>query len=267
MTISDAELRVLVRVTGDYETSGKGYAMVAGNFDGQGISCGVLQWNIGQGSLQPMVLSVGKAVVLSTMPTFGTQMWTAANAPIGEGLAIVRGWQTGGKLGTVAARELGALMVSPSMIAAQDAGIRKTARAAETEADAWAAARGGGPRTLREMALFFDIATQNGSSAGIDHADVVSFRTAVTPGKADDLICDWLLAQKKTVAGYADGVKNAALWRNAPDAAELDLLILGYLRANKANPNWRVDVMNRKGAIALRRGWVHKGLMDYTSLF
>jgi len=48
--------RVLT-MTAAFETA-RGYpgcfGTVAGNFDGQGISFGVLQWNIGQGSLQPL---------------------------------------------------------------------------------------------------------------------------------------------------------------------------------------------------------------------
>ncbi len=45
-------------LTGTFET-GKGipdcFAGISGNFDGQGISFGVLQWNFGQGSLQPLL--------------------------------------------------------------------------------------------------------------------------------------------------------------------------------------------------------------------
>ncbi|WP_457621446.1 peptidoglycan-binding domain-containing protein [Persephonella sp.] len=45
-------------LTGTFET-GKGFpdcfAGITGDFDGQGISFGVLQWNFGQGSLQPLL--------------------------------------------------------------------------------------------------------------------------------------------------------------------------------------------------------------------
>jgi hypothetical protein len=34
-----------------FETSGKGWAKITGDFDRNGVSCGVLQWNIGRGSL------------------------------------------------------------------------------------------------------------------------------------------------------------------------------------------------------------------------
>jgi peptidoglycan hydrolase-like protein with peptidoglycan-binding domain len=45
-------------LTGTFETSTAApecFCGLAGNFDGQGISFGVLQWNLGQGTLQPML--------------------------------------------------------------------------------------------------------------------------------------------------------------------------------------------------------------------
>jgi hypothetical protein len=49
-------------LTKTFETSYKnpteGFSVIAGNFDGQGISFGVLQWNLGQGTLQPMLHSL-----------------------------------------------------------------------------------------------------------------------------------------------------------------------------------------------------------------
>lgn len=40
-------------VTGAFE--GGGYANLTGNFDGMGISFGFLQWNLGKGTLQPLI--------------------------------------------------------------------------------------------------------------------------------------------------------------------------------------------------------------------
>jgi hypothetical protein len=68
-----------VAITPGFEVSGDPYQGVSGDFDGMGISCGALQWNIGQGSLQPMVKAVGKQVVTAAMPIYGTQLWTACN--------------------------------------------------------------------------------------------------------------------------------------------------------------------------------------------
>src|SRR5262245_9926790 len=45
-------------LTGAFETSSgfpECYCGLAGNFDKQGISFGVLQWNLGQGTLQPLL--------------------------------------------------------------------------------------------------------------------------------------------------------------------------------------------------------------------
>src|SRR3979490_1801581 len=51
-------------LTGGFETNHPPpdcFAGLCGDFDGQGISFGVLQWNIGQGSLQPLLRKIIKA--------------------------------------------------------------------------------------------------------------------------------------------------------------------------------------------------------------
>lgn len=40
---------------------GGGYAALSGNFDGQGISFGFLQWNLGRGTLQPLIRAMFEA--------------------------------------------------------------------------------------------------------------------------------------------------------------------------------------------------------------
>ena len=188
MAITDAELAKLVKLTGAFESSGDPYLGVSGDFDGQGISCGVLQWNIGQGSLQKLVRGAGQAVVLNAMPTIGGGLWTACNSPLAQGLAIVRSWQTNKKLKAVPKGELRALMGSPLMKAQQDKYIRATGASADTAATAWAAARGTGARTLHELAWFFDVYTQNGSMAGLDFGSVKDFKQHASPGTADDIL-------------------------------------------------------------------------------
>lgn len=46
-------------LTGAFE--GRGYRSLSGSFDGQGISFGFLQWNLGQGTLQPLLKAMHKA--------------------------------------------------------------------------------------------------------------------------------------------------------------------------------------------------------------
>jgi hypothetical protein len=57
--LADAPLaQRCLALTGTFETSAMApecYAGLAGDFDGQGISFGVLQWNLGQGTLQPLL--------------------------------------------------------------------------------------------------------------------------------------------------------------------------------------------------------------------
>ena len=45
-----------IRITGRFE--GSGYGNITGDFDGQGLSLGILQWNIGQGTLQPLLMEM-----------------------------------------------------------------------------------------------------------------------------------------------------------------------------------------------------------------
>jgi hypothetical protein len=50
-------------LTGSFETNAPipdCFAGLSGDFDGQGLSLGALQWNLGQGSLQPLLKEMGK---------------------------------------------------------------------------------------------------------------------------------------------------------------------------------------------------------------
>jgi len=50
-------------LTGTFETGKRTpgcFSGLSGNFDGQGVSFGALQWNLGQGSLQPLIIAMAK---------------------------------------------------------------------------------------------------------------------------------------------------------------------------------------------------------------
>jgi hypothetical protein len=266
MAISDQELALLVDITGKFENSKEPYIGVSGNFDGQGISCGVLQWNIGQGSLQPLVIAVGEPLVLSSMPKFGAPLWTACHAPLALGLKSVVSWQPKNSLPATAKRELQALMGSTQMRAQQDVAIKETGKAAEALCAKWVADRGAAARTVQELCWFFDLVTQNNSLKGLSFAHVKKFKAAAAPGNPDDLVCDWLIGTNKKYAGMEDCHKNADLWRGKSSGLGLDLLILSYLRSQKSKLLWRGDVLNRKGTLALKKGWVHQAEFDFSSV-
>jgi len=268
MAVTDEDVAAISGLVGRFENGGgDAYQGVTGDFDGQGISCGVLQWNIGQGSLQPLVMEAGEATVRAAMPTFGQDMWQACQKPIPVGLTIVRGWMNGAGLKATPKAELRQLMGTSAMRAAQTKRIRKVAETADGLASTWATQRGGGPRTKQELALFFDFVTQNGGMSGVGYADVAAFKAATTPGKVDDMVCDWLAGLNASFWGYKDARKNGALWRNNVSGANLDLLVLSYLRAQKSRVKARGDVVNRKGTISTLKGNVHGELYDLSDLF
>lgn len=254
-----------VAITPGFEVSGDPYQGVSGDFDGMGISCGALQWNIGQGSLQPMVKAVGKQVVTAAMPIYGTQLWTACTGPTAAGLKIVRRWQTNQKLNPKARAELKAFMGSDPMRAQQDAKIDVVATAAYDSAADWAKAKGDDKPSKRLFCWFFDLVTQNGGLEGVTHKAVKYFIALNKPERTDDLICDFLAAQTGRSGHAKDAVKNAKLWRNKPTGEKLELLTLSYLRSKTANPKWRHVVVNRKGSIAMGGGWVNSSLFDFSA--
>lgn len=246
-----------VQITPRFETTGDPYQGVSGDFDGMGISCGALQWNIGKNSLQPMVVAVGKPVVLAAMPSFGQQMWSACTGGIAAGLAIVRSWQNGTRLRAAPLAELRALMGTPQMRAEQDKRISGKAQTAYDRSVAWASEDGGAAPSKRLFCWFFDIVTQNGGLEGLTPAKMRAFIAASTPGKADDVICDFMAGIKGTSGHASDAKKNAALWRNQTNAEKLPILVMTYLRSKTASPQWQHVVINRKGTIAMGRGWVN----------
>jgi hypothetical protein len=246
-----------VAITPGFEATGDPYEAVSGDFDGMGISCGALQWNIGQRSLQPMVVAVGQTRVSALMPTYGPALWTACKGSTTAALATVRSWQKGKKLNAVAAKELRALMGSPEMRAEQSTRINAVAKTAFAMAEGWRGSTPGSKPSKRLFCWFFDLVTQNGGLEGLTPAAVEGFIKGNTPDKVDDLICDFLATRKGTSGHVKDAHANAVLWRNPDGAEKLELLCMSYLRSKTANPLWRHVVVNRKGTIAMGAGHVN----------
>ena len=259
-----------VDITCRFESSGDLFEAVEGDFDKMGISCGCLQWNIGQGSLQPMVQNVGKAEVQARMPTLGADMWAACASSIAQGLKIVRGWQKANSAGTpkllpVPKAELKALMGGSAMRAEQQRKIDAVADQAMTMATNWAKDRDNTAPDKRLFCWMFDVATQNGSLEGQTPKKVSDFIAKNKPDKVDDLVCDYLASFTGPSGHVKDAHKNAALWRNNAGGEKLELLCLSYLRAQTASSKWRHVVVNRKGSIAMGGGWVNSGHRSFAS--
>lgn len=256
-----------LKVTGHFEDSADPFGAVSGDFDGMGISLGVLQWNIGQNSLQPLIRALGQAKVVELMPVFGRDLWQAANNTLPNGLAIVRSWQTGATLRAPVRAELKALTHSTAFVEQQIAKATLVAQQAFAAARVFAAEDPAyGQPTLPLFAWFFDVWTQNGGLKGLGFPDVRDFIRANGITRADDVVCDWLSTRPTSLAGAKDAARNASLWRNAVPDNRLSLFVLSFLRAQRSNEQWRADVLNRKATIVVGRGFVHQEQHDLSQL-
>lgn len=253
-------------VTGGFETSGNPWAGVSNDFDKQGISCGILQWNIGQGSLQPLVNKCGLPAVQQYMPVYGNQLWNACQKSKAEGLEIVRAWQPNGNLKSDVLKELRAFFGSPEMIKQQMAAATKVGEEAMVLASRWAHDSRAGQPVLKEFCLFFDLLTQSGGIGAVWLDDVRAFISQHGRNQVDNVICDWITGRPSTVQHLGDGHKNAALWKNNVADADLDLFTLAYLRCLKSKVIYQVVAFNRRGTIVQTHGWVNKGLVDLPKL-
>lgn len=71
MALTDSLKDKLLRNTGFFEGN-NGYSNVSGNFDGQGLSFGIIQYNFGQGTLQPLLKEYIKNNETEFKAVFGT---------------------------------------------------------------------------------------------------------------------------------------------------------------------------------------------------
>lgn len=258
-------IETAMSITGDFESAGDPWTALTGNFDNMGISAGVLQWNLGQGTLQELAKGIGERVITHLMPTHGGDFWnTVVRLTTKAAVTWSLQFQRNGNVVGTFARELAAVLGSPEGRAAQMDQCKDVAKWAGTQADAWAgASRGAESGNLTEFCWFFDLRTQQGSLNGLAWADVEKFK------KANGLatLLDWLT---KGAGGHGrDAARNAALWagitKTCPDW-QTHLLLLGYLRALKAQAAYQRVVMNRRGAIAMKKGWVNSEYEDFSAL-
>jgi hypothetical protein len=152
-------------------------------------------------------------------------------------------------------------MVEQQMAAANEVGETSMKLASR-----WAQELRNGDPKLKEFCLFFDLVTQNGGMKGVWLNNVRDFISERERAKVDDAICDWITTRGAGVDHLPDGKKNAALWKNNIADGDLELFTLAYLRCVKGTKRYQVVALNRKGTIALTRGWVNQGLVDLPQL-
>ena len=226
-------------LTGTFETSmgiPDCYAGLAGDFDGQGISFGVVQWNIGQGTLQPML-----AEMLAQHPDVMAQVFqgnlAAIQSMLTQPLAAQLAWAR--SIQDPARHTL----FAPWNGMFQALGRTPEFQAIEVEhANAIHQAAVGlcqrfGVTTERALALMFDIRVQNGS---IGAATEALIRTDYAAIPADAAPMDAEVAKLRSIANR---------------------------RAEASNPQYVEDVRARKLAIANGGGTVHGRVYDLEGQF
>lgn len=220
--------RKLLALTGSFETGRLPpdcFSVASGNFDGQGVSFGALQFNLGQGTLQPIVTSVYKHDPQGFTSAFTDGKDDIFLAQLKRPRAEQLSWAS--------SISLRGKLVSEWSNAFTRFGELESCRAAQIRAAeayysrAAAYCRQYGLKSERAYALMFDIAVQNGSI-------------------------------KKAAAKVVDAKLPALQTIPDPKTREWEIMkAIANAVAEASSPRWIEDVRRRKLCIANGTGVVH----------
>ncbi len=285
-------------ITAQMETSNSlasegSWGAVADDFDGGGISCGLLQWNHKSGTLQPLALAEGKETILKYMPVYGEEFWQACTSTDKiEARSIILRWQNslrevkanGGNRGSLKfpiLAELRNLFNSPEMRGRQLDDARMRAKGAWDYAVKWAKdQRGADKPTLREFAVIFDTYVHLGGMrvAGdregdkkriLGYSDVKAFKEERKGKEVTEEIFDWLRDVSSAMRQSQEAHENAEIWRKKLSQDESDLFVLCYLRAQKATGDGgRVKALAlcRRGVILFNEGRINSSTYYFAKI-
>lgn len=221
--INEATLRKLLNITGFFE--GSGFSNIAGNFDGQGLSFGVLQWNFGQGTLQPMLLDMYAASKEKFKAVFGANTDTL--------LKVIQASRVEAMKFAVSINSPKNNIIEPWRtqflnLGKEDVFQNIQVKYAQSVLDrAIMLMKDYALHTERALSLMFDIVTQNGS------------------------------IKAETKQAILDAKKEQENTRGKPLSEREFLAIIATKRAEASNPKFVEDVKARKMAIVNGVGVVH----------
>lgn len=249
-------LELCLTVSGMFEdgTARIDYDALTGNFDGQGISVGVLQWCAGQGSLQTLLQNIGGRMGWDKAQTFfKSDIHHLAVLRPAEAIQFCLDHyiaEGGTHVAPPAAAAWKAFLNTPESIAAQiemaTNGVLCRAKALVQEycPDY--------PESTRAHAFFFDLVTQSG---GMRNA-----KGHVNPTNSPETTSAIAFANTQNSAV-------ARMWdvASSDDALAQLLLHYAYQRSILSKAEYIWDALSRRGAIACRVGIVHGMHLDFTS--
>jgi hypothetical protein len=228
-----------LKITSTFE--GADFSTITGNFDGMGMSVGILQFNIGTGSLQGYILNHINPMAYD----FPLPITPLIKLPKDQGLVWFKDncLDVAGKIKPEWRKAWKEFLVRPEVIGLQKKACdRYFHRAKEI-----AGALGFSHQNARAMAWAYDVAVQSWS-LGIDRPEI----------------------QREQAANILSlyGSDNFMLWQgNDLTDDQVRLVIASHLRALKCRPQYRNDFFIRKCTIAVGTGIVHKTKHDFRKLF
>jgi hypothetical protein len=243
--MTPSEMRAL-RITTTWE-GGRPlrFDSLSGDFDGMGLSFGLLQWNIGSGSLQPLLSEFVAQAPQAVDEIFGSDAASfrqmlerparetreQARARIGRQLAFVRRINdpSGRQIAEPWASRFRRLGTHPVFQQIQLRAVRRRMNAAVTQTRAL------GLRTERGLALIFDVQTQSGPY--------------------------WLRVKgRQPLLDQRRAARAQALGRPLTERELLEAI--AHVVADTSRERYREDVRRRKMTIVTGRGVVHGSDFD-----
>jgi hypothetical protein len=244
-----------------FEGNGVDWSNPVGNFDGAYLTCGLMGFTWKYNNQPPMIKEFikrhGADALIRLMPKCGSEYIRAANLGESGGSYIVKKWSSGYKVLEPYKSELAAFWGSPGMIEIQKEKIMEmmgtwgTKKMLETQAYF----KMSEPK-FQHLVYWMDQATLNGTGKTPSFADgeKVSINTVID-------FC-------ATAGGYnqSDLRKNGTLWNKMIDSSPADEKLLwkmAYLRAKASKSEFMGTVINRRGTLALGKGYVNGSLRTY----
>jgi hypothetical protein len=264
---------IAMRVSGQFEGDDP-WANITGNFDDEGLTCGMLGKTFADGDQQQTVHrfleSFGESELLKLMPKTGADYLRLCALSKDQGTALISRWSVNGSSANVLQpylSELRSFWKSPPMISIQfKAALENEGKFAAENTAAW-----GLSDSLNAFCFFFDVATQGGSLKGLGPEDVQAFyQEHGGAASACQVACAASESAEAFHSNAADAHRNGKLWGTLLDASDevsRHLFTLGWLRSQLARARFIFTSMNRRGTLAFHQGFVNGSAWDFREEF
>ena len=180
-TPPDSVVNIATNITKQFETQTPN--QIAGNFDGQGLSLGYLQWCIGQGALQPLLNRMVREYPSDMQTIFGTQNNAAVQKMILDTTSNQLAWAKGindanSNIVEPWNSQFINLCKNPDFIKIETDAQVYMVKQAMIICDKY------NLKTVRGFALAFDIVTQNGSISS-DASSIINTALVGNPNMSE----------------------------------------------------------------------------------